>query len=722
MGKPRTKRQLVREERKQKRKAAEAANAEAERHTKRRRPENDHDSHADEPDAKRHNDGNHHGFQVPETEFFGMLPDEEQEYFRRADELLELNQFPSDEERDVFLQNIYREAVGKELKLASSQSLSRLMERLILLSTTAQKKRIFAAFAGHFLSLVQHRFASHCCETLFLQSAPVVTQELGKDTRFVVDTKGAGTKNGDGEEGEGEEGGDGDEEPQQSMENLFLLTLDEFEEHLGYLMTDKFASHTLRVLLVVLSGKPLDDRSTKSLIKSKNKENITVQGLTPGDGDELNTQLRAVPGSFTMAVKKIITDATAGMDYTALRVLVKHPTGNPLLQLLLELDISLNHKKTQKGAEPPKDTLLHRLLPGAPASLNDADSEASDFVNGMMYEQIGSRLLETLITHAPGKIFKALHLNFFAPRIATYVRNDIASYPAIRALNRFSKDDLVDAIQKIIPVIPALVSKGRFNVIKTLYERSKARAADDQMRPITTALINALEADTKDLIPKLCQLGAPDQDAEEAGKPPFQQDRQNKQAMASHGAHLVATMLATPVAPAKAAQTSLLALSADQLHDLATRTPASAGILTAALAHPALQNPIFHKTLVANLIPRIADLADSQPGHVVVNAIVAVPSRGKDRAVPFHMKQNIIGKLAERERDLRDSWTGRKVWRTWKGDMWKSRPADWARWAKEVDGEVEAKPKPWELLREKQQQKQHQKEKGQDSATAVKEK
>ena len=153
------------------------------------------------------------GRSAPSANSSAMLDDDEQEYFKRADELLELNQFPSEEERDFFLQNVYREAVGKELKLASSQSLSRLMERLILLSTARQKKHIFTAFAGHFMSLVQHRFASHCCEALFLQSAPVVTQELGGGgaAAFVVDTKG-------GEDGE---------EPENSMENLFLLTLDE---------------------------------------------------------------------------------------------------------------------------------------------------------------------------------------------------------------------------------------------------------------------------------------------------------------------------------------------------------------------------------------------------------------------------------------------------------------------------------------------------------------
>ena len=60
-----------------------------------------------------------------EREFFGMLAEEEQEYFRHADELLELNDFPSAEERDIFLQNVYKEMRGKELKLASSQSCSR---------------------------------------------------------------------------------------------------------------------------------------------------------------------------------------------------------------------------------------------------------------------------------------------------------------------------------------------------------------------------------------------------------------------------------------------------------------------------------------------------------------------------------------------------------------------------------------------------------------------
>ena len=51
-----------------------------------------------------------------------------------------------------------------------------------------------------------------------------------------------------------------------SMEDLYLYTLNEFEGYLGYLMTDKFASHVLRVLLIVLAGLPLPQQSSRSLL------------------------------------------------------------------------------------------------------------------------------------------------------------------------------------------------------------------------------------------------------------------------------------------------------------------------------------------------------------------------------------------------------------------------------------------------------------------------
>lgn len=84
----------------------------------------------------------------PDIQFYGMLDDDEQEYFKRADSMLELNQFANPEERDLFLASVYKEARGKELKIANSQSCSRLLERLICISTPSQLKTLFQKFTG----------------------------------------------------------------------------------------------------------------------------------------------------------------------------------------------------------------------------------------------------------------------------------------------------------------------------------------------------------------------------------------------------------------------------------------------------------------------------------------------------------------------------------------------------------------------------------------------
>lgn len=80
--------------------------------------------------------------------FYGLLDEDEQEYFKRADSMLELNQFANPEERSLFLTSVYKEAGGKELKIVNSQSCSRLMERLILASTPSQLKALFQKLSG----------------------------------------------------------------------------------------------------------------------------------------------------------------------------------------------------------------------------------------------------------------------------------------------------------------------------------------------------------------------------------------------------------------------------------------------------------------------------------------------------------------------------------------------------------------------------------------------
>ena len=672
MPKPRSKRQAIREERKAKRRDNE--DAEASHSAKRQRLDADGNANHTSKDAAPQDDLT--AFQeaaraaAPEKEFYGMLSEQEQEYFRSVDEQLDLDDFPSQEDRDIYLANVFAEAEGKELKLACSQSCSRLMERLILMSNTRQKKKIFAQLASHFLNLLQHRFASHCCETLFLQSAPVVTRELsGERDDFPTEDEP-------------------EAQPLPTMEEIFLATLDELEGHLGYLLTDKFASHSLRVILIILSGRPLEQSSTKSLVHSKKKERISVPWTSNGTDDgNLNVQLRAVPSSFTLAAKKIIDDSTAGMDSTALRVLATHPTGNPVLQLLLELDISLDAKAEGDSKDM---ALLWRLLPGAPGSLKEPSSPAHEFVNSMLYDSIGSRLLETLLTHCPGKVFKALWRFNLGDRIQSLVRNDIACYPAIRMLNRVGKEELVASVHKILPEVPKLVSLSRYNVLKALFERCQVREAKEEINSLMNALVKAINPDKKKLVPKLC---IPPEEEKEAKK--GQESMLKSQSVIlSHGCHLTTTLLSIPGAPASAIQTSLQALPPDLLLYLATSSAPSAHVLMGAFASPA-QNKVFHKAVVAALVPKTMELALSPSGSQVLNAIVTIPSRAEGISLPFHLKEQILTRLSEHEQELRDSFEGRRVWRAWKGDLWKTRRTEWIEWAKEVDAQSDAVLPPW---------------------------
>ena len=117
--------------------------------TKRQKTTNgDAESFAEQHDYQPLNHANGESHQAVDRPFFGMLDEEEQDYFRKADEMLELNSFADPEERNLFLANVYREADGKELKLANSQSCSRLMERLIQLSSPQQLKKLFQKFNG----------------------------------------------------------------------------------------------------------------------------------------------------------------------------------------------------------------------------------------------------------------------------------------------------------------------------------------------------------------------------------------------------------------------------------------------------------------------------------------------------------------------------------------------------------------------------------------------
>ncbi|KAI9771470.1 MAG: Nucleolar protein 9 [Geoglossum simile] len=573
--------------------------------------------------------------EVREIPFYGLLNGGEQEYFKRADEMLELNQFNSAEERSLFLENVYKEADGKELKIANSQSCSRLMERLILLSTPAQLKILFQKFNGHFLNLVQHRFASHCCETLFIKSAPIVTQESTASLE--------------------EQPIRADAEIYVSMENLFLFAINELEGNMGYLMTDRFASHVLRVLLVVLSGQPLEKSPTRSLLHSRKKENVGVSGFDTRT-NHLSLEKRPVPEVFQASIDKIISETVSGLDTTFLRSLAAHPTGNPMLQLLLELELS----GTDKGRSKGENSILRKLLPDDPPA---EGNESAPFVNGLLYDPVGSRLLEVILKHCPGKTFKALYRNLLKDRIGSLARNETAGFVVVKVLDRLNKQDLEEAAESILPQVCGLVERSRTVVIRSLIERCAIKDIDTS--DIADVLNSAYGSDTQTRLPKMLKLREnQSQDAGEGDDHPLTADPGQL-----HGSLLAQSMLAVPGPMSALVFEGLLALPVDTILAVA-ENQATSRVLQASLTSPT-STAQFKRKIINFLVDKISRLATGIVGSHVVDTLWDATA-GLE-----HYKERIANELLKNEATMRESFAGRLVWKNWMMDLFKHRKMDW---------------------------------------------
>ncbi|KAI9877299.1 MAG: Nucleolar protein 9 [Pleopsidium flavum] len=591
--------------------------------------------------------GNNQTLKSPgEMPFYGLLDEEEQEYFRRADELLEVNQFGDAEERNLFLANVYKEASGKELKIANSQSCSRLMERLIIMSTPQQLKVLFGKFSGHFLHLVQHRFASHCCETLFIKSAPIVTHELTTPL-------------------EQQQQAPDNREVYVSMENLFLYTLNELEGNLGYLMTDKFASHALRVLLVVLCGQPLAKSSTTSLLASRRKEKIGVAGVE-NKPDELGLTNRTVPDSFHVAVDKMIADTIVGLDTTYLRALATHPIGNPVLQLLLELELTGSGKQKAKDEK----SVFHKLLPDNPP---EEGTESASFIQGLVYDSVGSRLLESVVKFAPGKTFKALYRSLFKERLGSLARNEVAGFLVERILERLSKEDLEEAIQTILPQVGSLVERSRTSLIKIMIERCATRNVETSS--ISEALEKAYGSDTSSRISKMLKLT--DGDSLTKTKDAFD-SRKDKDPGKVHGSLLAQTMLSVPGPLSRLIADSLLALPMAVLLQVAKDRTAS-HVLQISLTSVNVSTH-YRRNMIQRFFGHMKELATHASGSHVVDCFWTAT-----QGLTF-IQERMAEELLANETVIRDSFLGRAVWRNWRMDLYKRKKLDWIVLAKGGNG------------------------------------
>ena len=510
-------------------------------------------------------------------------------------------------------------------------------------------------FLSSFTHLISHRFASHCCEALFLRAAPTVTEEL-----LAPSSKDRLEPNPQPE----------DAEISDSMESFYLQTLTELEGNMGYLMTDKYASHVLRMLLLVLSGEPIDTASTKHILQSKRKETNSVAGAQLANVQSLDKK-RIVPDSFSEALESIIADSIVGLDTEKLRGLATHPNGNPTLQLLLRLELLHFGKQRAKN----ETSIIRTLLPDDPIT---ADCGSAAWINSMVYDPVGSHLVERIVESAPGKMFKTLYAGYFKNKLASHARNETAGYVVCRILERLGHDDLLEAHEILVPVVTSLLQKGRTIVVRTLIERCTIRDIDTQAIAVQVdATWHGPEGFEIRKLLKFGKEGSTTDDGTPVDSVQSNDDDffgRSTQTIKAHFNILAQAMLLVPGSLSALVLDSLIELDAGTLLNMSKDNIVSRTIQAALTSRNA--SMITIRKLIQHFYGRMGEMSlDIAASHVV--DCIWEGTHG----LAF-IRERIAEELAENEPQLRDSSCGRAVWKNWKMDLYKRRRQDWVRQSK----------------------------------------
>ncbi|CAI4034402.1 hypothetical protein SMKI_10G1920 [Saccharomyces mikatae IFO 1815] len=367
--------------------------------------------------------------------FFGVLDREELEYFKQAESALQLDAFEAPEEKFQFVTSIIEEAKGKELKLVTSQITSKLMERVILDCNESQLKGIFQSFNGAFFGLSCHKYASHVLETLFVRSAALVERELL-------------TPSFDNNEKEG---------AYVTMENMFLFMLNELKPHLKMMVNHQYASHVLRLLILILSSKTLPNSTkTNSTLRSK-KSKIARKMIDIKDNDDFN-KVYQTPESFKSELRNMITTLYKGFTngvesrsdvsqstITKFREYCVDKVASPVIQLIIQVEGIFD-----------RDRSFWRLVFN---TADERDVKEESFLEYLLSDPVGSHFLENVIASARTKYVERLYRLYMKDRVVKLAKRDTTGAFVVRALLEHLKEkDVKQILDAVVPELSMLLN------------------------------------------------------------------------------------------------------------------------------------------------------------------------------------------------------------------------------------------------------------------------
>ncbi|KAJ3300786.1 Nucleolar protein 9 [Borealophlyctis nickersoniae] len=582
-------------------------------------------------------------FARPEQPFFGMLPPDEHRYFHFVEKTLEEQEFESDEDRQLLVHNVFKEADGKELMVASDPDCSRILEKLLRASNDLQIRALTDRMSGNYPELFRHQFASHVCQTLLYLAAEIVEREIKGESA----TKSASSETDEAQT-----------EPEvPTMEQLVLSICESLDGQWSALISDPYASHPVRSMLGVLSGEVVvaDDaklRSKKSKKYNDAHNNNFAQRPTKKPGPNGVPMKNLVPPSFTQMLEHI-TKAIAGtLSKTELRNLALHPVASPVLQLLLSY-------------QSTSDTLVRAILNIGEGNISLTESDP--FVESLIKHSVGSHLMEKIFAVARPELFHRLYVVYFRQHLLDLCRHPVANFVVQQLIANTKNATQVEVLfDELAEGIEKLLLSNRTGVVVKLVEASARHKA--YQKEILKSLCVALHANTNEERKQLLNLILHLQ--------PYEAYMSGTRRTPNlQGALIAALILTFDEEHSKLIVDSYMSTPTDTTYSYIF-DPITSRVVEAILISPHVSLKIKRKIL-RNLQGKFVDMAKDKYGSHMVDKCWAVAD--------LALKEEIAQELAAASTSLAQNFHGKFVLRNCKIEAFKQGRKEWVEREKGIE-------------------------------------
>ncbi|XP_033338087.2 nucleolar protein 9 [Megalopta genalis] len=385
--------------------------------------------------AKKFANGRNHG---------SHLDSDTYQYMVRILELLR-GEFPTLEEKLIFVNNVYEQTIGHEIEYAQNQLGSRVIDSLLNYANLSTIQRLVEALWPSLRVLVNDRFASHVLQKIIIVCADRGNKDLSKLQTSDTNTDSAVQV----------------EESEIKLYNDIVLKLSKYiVNNREEFVFDTYANHILRTVVECLGG--LIDKN-----ESNDKKKLLYGPRRQVNSDYTNllfytcNSLQMWPQFLEFGRDEL----TSGMVQS---VLYSLKDTNPAL---LEVYI----KKITNGCFKPGEDQRSRIF----------DAECS------------SRLLEACLAVSNEKLFNEIYEQYFSNKLEELSTTESTNFSVQRLLDHCdSKEDFEKIFDEIEPCVPKILSKG-YNGVLACLANACLRVRTKQ-GAFVTAILKAFNCETNE--------------------------------------------------------------------------------------------------------------------------------------------------------------------------------------------------------------------------------